>query len=114
MSIDRYQCSTGCSAIVSAASSIFGTRVIAPGGAVAAREAAAHAALGLPAPDEIRAPRGIRLRGARRALRVRPDAASAEIEEGCVVVRFDLPSGSYATVLLAELFRELLEGGSDD
>ncbi len=93
---------------------IFGTRVIAPGGAVAEREAAAHLALGLPAPDEIRAPPGIRLRGARRPLRVRPGEASLEIDGGIVVLRFELPSGSYATVLLSELFGELAEGGIDD
>lgn len=99
---------------ISATGPIFGTRVIAPMGAVAAREAAAHAALGLPAPEEIRPPRGVRLRGARRPLRVRPQAASAEIAGDCAVLRFELPSGSYATVLLEELFGELVEGGSGE
>lgn len=99
---------------ISATGPIFGTRVIAPAGAVAEREAAAHLALGLPAPDEIRPPPGVRLRGARRPLRVRPAGAGLEIRDDCVVVRFELPSGSYATVLLAELFGELVDGGIED
>lgn len=95
---------------ISATGPIFGTRVIAPGGSVARREAAAHAALGLPPPEEIRAPRGVRIRGARRPLRVRPEDATLAIEGGHATVRCTLPPGSYATVLLEELFGELDEG----
>jgi len=95
---------------ISATGPIFGTKVIAPAGAVAAREAAVHAQLGLPAPGALVAPRGIRLRGARRPLRVRPvDATLEVVDEGRVVVRCTLPSGSYATVLLAEIFGELVD-----
>jgi tRNA pseudouridine13 synthase len=100
---------------ISATGPIFGTRTTAPTGAPAAREAAAHEAFGLPAPGEIRAPRGIRLRGARRPLRVRPEAADLEAEDGGrVVVRCALPPGSYATVLLEELFGTLDEGPEAD
>ena len=51
----------------------------------------------------MRLPRGLRLRGARRALRVRPDAAFAETRDDGLLLRFSLPPGSYATVLIEEL-----------
>ena len=54
-------------------------------------------------PENLRVPRGIRLRGARRALRVRPGAAIAERRDDGLLVRFSLPPGSYATVLVEEL-----------
>jgi len=97
---------------ISATGPIFGTRVIAPQGAVAEREAEAHAALGLPPPDAIRAPRGIRLRGARRPLRVRPlePRIGPGPQPGSLVVACTLPAGSYATVLLEELFGRVEEG----
>jgi len=95
---------------ISATGPIFGTRVIAPTGTPAEREAAAHAALDLPAPGAIRPPRGLRIRGARRPLRVRPEEAALEVEGDVVRLRFVLPSGSYATVLLEELFGPLAEG----
>ncbi len=41
--------------------------------------------------------------GTRRALRVFPQDVSATAEDDAVVVRFSLPSGSFATVLLQEL-----------
>ena len=59
---------------ISATGPIFGTRVIAPSGAVAERERAALAALGVD-PGALKPPPGIRLRGARRALRVRLEDA---------------------------------------
>ena len=81
---------------------IFGTRVIAPSGDVAARERAILSEHGL-SPDELKAPRGIQLRGARRALRVRPQEASlARVTEGMRVC-FTLASGSYATELIRVL-----------
>ena len=52
---------------------IFGTRVLEPAGEVAVRERAALAARAID-PERLRPPRGIRLRGARRALRVRVEA----------------------------------------
>ena len=58
---------------ISATGPIFGTRVLEPTGAAAERERAALAALGVD-PDALKPPPGIRLRGARRALRVRPEA----------------------------------------
>ena len=84
---------------------IFGPKTTAPGGAPAARETALRERLGIPGDAELRLPRGLRLRGARRALRVRPEGLAAEpAGEGAWRLRFGLPPGSYATVLVEELF----------
>jgi tRNA pseudouridine13 synthase len=80
---------------------IFGTRAPEPKYAVAVREARILAEHGVPSP--LRAPRGIRLRGARRALRVRPGSARIERSADAAVLHFTLPKGSYATVLLDEI-----------
>jgi tRNA pseudouridine13 synthase len=81
---------------------VFGPRMTWPGGAVAARERAVMTEHGLD-PDALRLP-GVRARGARRALRVRPDELALEADGEDVMLRFDLPPGSYATVLVEELF----------
>jgi tRNA(Glu) U13 pseudouridine synthase TruD len=73
-----------------------------PGGDVALRERAVMSAHGLD-PDALRLP-GVRARGARRAIRVRPGELSIEGEGDEVLLRFDLPAGSYATVMIEELF----------
>ncbi|HKJ25381.1 MAG TPA: tRNA pseudouridine(13) synthase TruD, partial [Myxococcota bacterium] len=82
-----------------------GRRDPAPTGAPAAREAAAaeHWGIDLAAPFAL--PRGMRLPGARRALRVRPGEARAEHEGERLRLSFTLPSGAYATVLLEEIAR---------
>ena len=41
---------------------------------------------------------------ARRALRVRPDSLAIDGDGEDVLVRFELPAGSYATVVVEELF----------
>ena len=81
---------------------IFGTRVIEPGAEVALRERAALASLGVPV-EGLRAPRGVRLRGARRPLRVRPEGLALEPTGEGLCVSVTLPPGSYATVLLERL-----------
>lgn len=82
---------------------IFGTRVLQPAGEPAERERRVLAAFGVDA-DALRPPRGIRLRGSRRPLRVRPEEAAAESAgPGALRLRFTLPPGSYATVLVEEL-----------
>jgi tRNA pseudouridine13 synthase len=81
---------------------VFGPRMTWPGGAVAERERAVMAAHGLD-PDALRLP-GVRARGARRALRVRPGDLAIEGDGAEVLLRFELPAGSYATVLVEELF----------
>ena len=81
---------------------IFGTRTLEPTGPVAAREKRVLAEHGVDL-EHLRVPRGIRLRGARRALRMRPEAATLRAVEGGIRLRFTLSSGSYATVLVEEL-----------
>jgi tRNA pseudouridine13 synthase len=92
---------------------IFGTRMAAPAGEVAERERAVLLGWGVTL-GNLRPPRGIRLRGARRALRVRPAAASAVAIDGGIELRFALPPGSYGTVLVEEVFGPLAREGSDD
>lgn len=88
---------------ISAAGPLFGTRLLEAQGEAGRAETALFARLGIPWP--VRPPRGVRLRGARRPIRVRPEQSSAEpAAADAVRLRFDLPSGSYATVLVAALF----------
>lgn len=87
---------------ISATGPIFGTRVERPGGAVAAREREAMASFGLD-PETLRAPKGVRMRGARRPVRVPVRDLSLEQEGDRLRLRFELPAGSFATVLLEEL-----------
>jgi tRNA pseudouridine13 synthase len=88
---------------ISATGPIFGTRVLASSGAPAQRERAAFAELGLD-PEALCPPAGIRLRGGRRALRVRLESAQAVAEGDSLRLCFTLPAGSYASVALEELF----------
>jgi tRNA pseudouridine13 synthase len=87
---------------ISATGPIFGSRMSEPAGEVARREAEVLAAHGVD-PRALRPPPGVRLRGARRALRARPDDASLDFEADVLRLRFTLPPGSYASVLVAEL-----------
>jgi tRNA pseudouridine13 synthase len=81
-----------------------GGRERAPRGEVARREADALARFGLDDAAFAAAPRGLRLRGARRALRVRPEEVAVEAAGPREArLRCVLPPGSYASVLLAEL-----------
>jgi tRNA pseudouridine13 synthase len=88
---------------ISATGPLFGSRAPEPRGAVAERERAVLAAHGIP-DGPLRAPRGVRLRGGRRALRVRPEGLALERAPEGLRVLAVLPPGSYATVLLDELF----------
>lgn len=92
---------------VSATGPIFGTRPPAPGGTVAERERDVLCAFGIPDVTRLRLPRGVRLRGSRRPVRVQPEEASVEPHENGLRLRFTLPSGSYATVLVEELLGAL-------
>ena len=88
---------------ISAAGPIFGTRLLPAAGAPAQRERELFTAHGIP--DPLRLPPGLRLRGARRPFRVRPEAAHCEpVGADGVRLCFTLPPGSYATVLVEELF----------
>ena len=87
---------------ISATGPIFGTRVLEPLGEAGERERRALERFDVPT-GALRVPRGIRLRGARRALRVRPGSATLEPRDDGLLLRFSLPPGSYATVLIEEL-----------
>ncbi len=93
---------------------IFGSRMSQPSGAPGAREARVLAEMEIPDTRKIQLPRGIRLRGARRSLRVLPTELELLDESDALLLRFELSSGSYATVLLEEIFGELREGGSSN
>jgi tRNA pseudouridine13 synthase len=87
---------------ISATGPIFGTKLLAASGEAGERECRVLERSGVLV-DVSSLPRGLRLRGARRALRVRPDAASAEVRDDGLLLRFSLPPGSYATILVEEL-----------
>ncbi len=87
---------------ISATGPVFGTRRIEPSGAVADRERAILARWDIDL-ETLRPPRGIRLRGSRRALRIRPESVEVESATPGVVICFSLPAGSYATVLVEEI-----------
>ena len=87
---------------ISATGPIFGTRMAEPAGAVADREREVLSARGIDL-RALRLPSGIRLRGARRALRARPEGAELDYGDGVMRLRFGLPPGSYASVLVEEL-----------
>lgn len=91
---------------ISATGPIFGTREIGPSGEPLRREREAVAAHGIDPDLPLAPPPGLRVRGARRALRARPEAASLESRDAetwmlCVT----LDPGCYATVLVEELLR---------
>jgi len=89
---------------ISATGPIFGRRTLDPEGPSLERERAALAAVGVDPDTPLRPPRGIELRGARRALRVRLDDVALEPLPGALRLRFRLPAGSFASVLIEELF----------
>jgi tRNA pseudouridine13 synthase len=99
---------------ISATGPIFGAggeaRHPAPAGAPAEREHAALTAFGLDEERLRRAPPGLRLAGARRALRAPVADAACTHRDDVLRVRFSLPAGSYATVLLEALVGPLEEG----
>jgi tRNA pseudouridine13 synthase len=91
---------------VSATGPMFGPEMRAPGGEPEAMEAAVLLDAGVTL--ETFQAGGDETRGARRALRVPLQVAVEAVDDG-VRLRFELPAGSYATVVL----RELLKGDSD-
>ncbi len=91
---------------------IFGTKMLWPRGETAEVERRAMADLGLGDPRRLILPRGLKLFGDRRPLRVQPRAAEAAWQGDTLELTFELPAGSYATVLLEELFPGGFEEGS--
>ena len=97
---------------ISATGPIFGRRVRAPepAGAPAARERAALAAFGIDEELLARAPAGLPLDGARRPLRVPIGDPVCTGSGDVLCLRFTLPAGSYASVLVEELVGACQEG----
>lgn len=83
---------------------LIGPRAMTPAGEVAAREQAVLEALGL---VEIAPPPGVRARGGRRVLRVPVIGLEWSREGADVRLVFELPTGSYATVLVEALLGEV-------
>ncbi|MEM7582321.1 MAG: tRNA pseudouridine(13) synthase TruD [Acidobacteriota bacterium] len=82
---------------------MFGTKMKWPRGETARIEQEAMKEFELPDPRRLDMPRGLRLFGDRRPLRVQPKAIEVGWSEGVLHLGFELPAGSYATVLLEEL-----------
>lgn len=103
---------------ISATGPIFGTKVRAPVAEAAELETRVFETYGIPQPGELRLPRGIRARGTRRPLRVRPEALRIEAlapgEGEGVRVCCGLPSGAYVTVLLECLLGEVVDMSRGD
>jgi tRNA pseudouridine13 synthase len=97
---------------ISPSGPIFGNRVIEPAGEVAIREKAALELRGICLRD-LRPPRGVRLRGTRRSLRVRPNDARMRDFSGGFWLGFELPPGSYATVLIRAVLGKEPEVGPE-
>ncbi|MCP3987359.1 MAG: tRNA pseudouridine(13) synthase TruD [bacterium] len=88
---------------ISPSGPIVGTRMPQPEGRPGEEEAEWLRSRGLP--DPLVPPRGLRLRGGRRPLRVRASDLSWEpVSASALRLVFSLPPGSYATVLIASIF----------
>jgi tRNA pseudouridine13 synthase len=84
---------------------IYGGKMRPAAGVVGELEEALWRERDLPSWRDLRPPRGLRVDGTRRPLRVPVGAASAAAAaDGALELRFELPAGSYATVLVEELF----------
>ena len=97
---------------ISATGPIFGKKMRSPMGQVAALERDVFDRFGLPSDlSSLSLPRGIRARGSRRPLRIRPQRLEVMplTDGGGLRVQCGLPSGAYVTVLL-----ELLVGSVID
>jgi len=97
-----------------------GRKLLATAGEPGRRELEAFASLGV-APEDFRGlGLGLDQRGARRPLRVQVNGLTAEREGTDLILRFDLPRGSYATTLLEALrfgpdpSRTRLQSGSSE
>ncbi len=86
---------------------MFGTKMKWARGETADIEQRAMAEFDLPDLRRLNLPRGLRLFGDRRSLRIQPKAAEITWDDGALQLSFELSAGSYATVLL----EELLPGG---
>jgi len=97
---------------ISATGPIFGKKMRSPVGDVARLERDVFDRFGLPAElARLSLPRGIRARGSRRPLRVRPEDLEVTplAEGGGLRVQCGLPSGAYVTVLLERLVGSVVD-----
>ena len=97
---------------ISATGPIFGTKVRSPKGDAAQLERKVFDRFGLPADlTSLSLPRGVRARGSRRPLRVRPaDLEVSALAEGDgLLLKCGLPSGAYVTVLLDLLVGPMID-----
>jgi tRNA pseudouridine13 synthase len=92
---------------------LFGRKARVAADQVGALERSVLAERGLD-PDCLPRVRGLRFDGGRRSLRVRPTNLEWRFAPSSIELCFELGSGSYATVVLEELFAglDLIEGGS--
>ena len=82
---------------------MFGTRMTSPTGEPGRVESELLASTGL-TPEQFHTDQGIKVKGLRRPLRVPLRDVSIEpVDATSYRVRFTLPSGSFATVVMAEL-----------
>lgn len=88
-----------------------GPKMPRPTGEALAREEAVMAAMGLD--DAVFARAGALAEGTRRAARVFVDGLDVSRGEGCLIFRFGLPSGGYATTVMRE-FCKVAAGGDED
>jgi tRNA pseudouridine13 synthase len=91
---------------ISATGPLFGFKARQPGPRVARLEHEVLEDFGLGDLYGMRLPKGLQLYGGRRAVRAKVGHPSASGEGDTLRLHFDLPAGSYATVLLEELFPE--------
>jgi tRNA pseudouridine13 synthase len=98
---------------ISPSGPLVGYRMTEPSGEPARIEAEAFAAEGLKAED-FRRTGALKVKGARRPLRVKPTdtrlEAGVDDHGSFITVAFTLPPGSFATVLLRELMKTQVEG----
>jgi tRNA pseudouridine13 synthase len=97
---------------ISATGPIFGTKTRWPRGQPLDLEREALESLGLPWGPGLEPPRGHRLPGGRRPLRAELMDPVLEIRGKRAELKVSLPSGSYVTILLEELFPEGIVDGA--
>jgi tRNA pseudouridine13 synthase len=90
-----------------------GTRLLRGFGGPLAEEDGALAELGITLADFSDLPWGLEARGARRPLRIAVEGLRWSLRDGAMHLEFELPSGSYATVLLRELLGETRAPGGE-
>lgn len=84
---------------------MFGTKMRRPSGVVAALEAEVMEEMGIGRPGRLPLPRGLKLYGERRPLRIVVEELSwRSTDAGSLELELRLPAGAYATVLLDEIF----------